>query len=400
MSDHRVLLGDAEVALRQLAAEGVLVDTVVTSPPFWGLRDYGGWMMVRRWDPEGRGDPDLLASAFSSDSHKWRKRGARRRELELRVRASLHGGVECPDTGVRMDALGAEPTPDLYVRHLTLIFREVQRVLKPSGVMLLNLGDTYCGGGQGRGGKSHYIREAGVHTEKDKRHGIPSGHPWLRPKQLLLIPSRVAIALQEDGWLLRNDCIQAKTNAMPESVKDRFNNTYEHWFLFARQKQYWFDLDAVRRPAATVGDKAAHAFGPKSQADGAGGLATQGKDHSFHALGKNPGDVLRFDGQEVAKGSVFHKGKTATHQRGRSSDKPRTYSPLGSNPGDVLHFGTKPFSGAHFACFNPDLVEFLLKASCPPKVCGAKKTKLRLRRDLTDRQREEVVGMLKQRGLW
>lgn len=349
MSDHRVLLGDAEVALRQLAAEGVLVDTVVTSPPFWGLRDYGGWMMVRRWDPEGRGDPDLLASAFSTDSHKWRKRGARRRELELRVRASLHGGVECPDTGVRMDALGTEPTPDLYVRHLVLIFREVRRVLKDSGTVWLNLGDSYVSQPAGNtwesfrdaSGLTNAANEVGrMRYEAAKRRPKPPS--GFKLKDLVGIPWRVAFALQADGWWLRQRVVWAKGisgeacrpcpkcghkawhgSNMPESPKDRPTTSCEEVFLLSTKPHYWYDYWAVREegacPAGTKGGKGS------------------GQRRAEVGVNARPEEYAEYDGKR--------------------------------NWRSVWTISAKGTDYAHFAVFPPALVERCLLAGCPPKVC-------------------------------
>lgn len=340
MTDHTVYFGDAEEVLASLEAE--TVDTCITSPAYFHLRDYGAWKVVRRWDPEGRNDPDLLASAFPVASSKWRKRGLRRRELELRVRAWLRGGLECPKTGGRMDALGAEPTPELYVRRLVLIFRQVWRVLKPEGTVWLNLGDTYASGkgtcfnpGGGEDSLGQKRKEAGVHP-LDRGSVTLLRSSGLKPKDLIGIPWRVALALQANGWWLRNDCIQAKGNAMPESVKDRFTNTHEHWFLFAKQERYFFDLDAVRQE---------HADESKAR---------------FERAMKLKGRI----GDTQTEANKYHStGMTADGLSGKGHG-------LGRNPGDVLYFNTKPFSGAHFATFNPDLVEFLLRASCPPKVCA------------------------------
>ena len=128
MSEHQVRFGEAGEVLATLDADSV--DCCITSPPYWGLRDYGGWRMYAAWHPKGEWEfTETFAFAFPS-GRRTRKRGAMRRDIDLRVRASLHGGLECPATGVRIDALGLEPTPDLYVTHLVQIMAEVRRVLE------------------------------------------------------------------------------------------------------------------------------------------------------------------------------------------------------------------------------------------------------------------------------
>jgi len=170
------------------------IDLAVTSPPYWGLRDYG------------TGD----------------------------------------------NQLGMEPHPQMFVDHLVEIFREVKRVLKPSGSFWLNLGDTYYGSNSGKGagpeGKN-YISSKSM-PEKNVKNTYRTN--WLQPKQKLMMPHRVAIALQDDGWILRNDVIWHKPNHMPESVRDRLTKSYENFFFFVKSRKYYFDLDAIREPYADI----------------------------------------------------------------------------------------------------------------------------------------------------
>jgi len=131
------------------------------------------------------------------------------------------------------------------------ICQQVKRLLLKSGSMYIVIGDTYWGGGQGRGygGKNDWKPEMG-NFYPSIAHGTRSN--WLQPKQLLGIPWRVAIALQEDGWILRNDIIWNKPNHMPSSVRDRLTNAYEHIFHFVKSRKYYYDLDAIReKPLST-----------------------------------------------------------------------------------------------------------------------------------------------------
>lgn len=176
------------------------VQTCVTSPPYYGLRDYG------------------------------------------------HAGQ-----------IGLEPTPAEYVARLVEVFREVRRVLRDDGTVWLNLGDSYWGG-KGENGSSKarataavrgYVQSGGtVQMNKRPQDGT---HPIIKPKDLIGIPWRVAFALQADGWYLRQDIIWAKPNPMPESVRDRCTKAHEYVFLLAKRERYYYDADAVNEPAATTG---------------------------------------------------------------------------------------------------------------------------------------------------
>lgn len=216
--------------------------------------------------------------------------------------------------------LGLEDTLTEYIANLVEVFSEVQRVLRPDGSFWLNLGDAFNSGrGDHYGGlRSDLSKDEQGYTSRD---GPADTYP---EKCKLMVPHRVAMALVEDGWVLRNDCVWRKPNPMPNSVKDRLNTTFEFVFHFAPEPHYWYDLDAVRVP---------HADSTVEKVD--------------------PGDRIEYeeydkDGQQV--------GFSGAH-------------PAGKNPGDVFDVTTKPFGDAHFATFPPELVETPLQASCPPEVC-------------------------------
>lgn len=186
-----IRIGDCRERLRELDAESV--HCVVTSPPYWGLRDYG---------VEGQ--------------------------------------------------LGLEPTPEAYVASMVEVFREVRRVLRSDGTVWLNLGDSYAANGvSGLGIKGEASTLVGTanhaHTAQPKT--VPSG---LKPKDLVGIPWRVAFALQADGWYLRSDIIWSKPNPMPESVTDRPTKAHEYVFLLSKSARYYYDADAVREPHLPV----------------------------------------------------------------------------------------------------------------------------------------------------
>ena len=280
-TEHDVTLYQGHVldVLPTLAAGSV--NCVVTSPPYYGLRDYG-----------------------------------------------VDGQI------------GLEPSPAEYVETMRAVFAGVRRVLREDGTLWLNLGDSYvskppgnvrgvsdCSGLHGAQTSEKYrdTLTRGMGTKRDTTgHGIAE-------KNLMGIPWRVAFALQDDGWTLRNAVIWSKPNAMPESVTDRLSTRYEHVFLFSRSRRYWFDLDAIKEPLLTAERGATgHVFGGANKA-----------------------------AQLVAAGS--RDGGTAR----RSGN---TYDALpdgGRNPGDVWTIATQPYPGAHFATMPPKFAERCILAGCP-----------------------------------
>ncbi|GAI31025.1 unnamed protein product, partial [marine sediment metagenome] len=210
----------------------------------------------------------------------------------------------CSKCGAWYGQLGLEPHPNMYIDHLVMICREIRRVLKKSGSFYLNLGDTYCGSGCGtndyRTEKSKSIQGIGKNKNLYKTGGISAklkyDSCWLQPKQLMLMSSRVAIALQDDGWILRNDIIWHKPNPMPSSVKDRLNNTFEHVFHFVKSKKYYYDLDAIRIPHKTESLKRAeYGFNVIPRAWEQEVIPVSGGKNvniDCHPAGKNPGDIV------------------------------------------------------------------------------------------------------------
>ena len=177
-----VLEGDVREVLKTLDDESV--QCVVTSPPYWGLRDYG---------------------------------------------------VD--------DQLGLEATPEEYVANMVSVFQEVKRVLRKDGTVWLNLGDSYFGGGRGKDGKYEVAYKSVENSKPDW-----SKVSGLKPKDLIGIPWRVAFALQADGWYLRSDIIWNKPNPMPESIKDRPTKSHEYIFLLTKSKKYYYDNEAIKEP--------------------------------------------------------------------------------------------------------------------------------------------------------
>ncbi len=227
MRQSRILAGDVLDVLPKLEAESV--QCCVTSPPYWGLRDYG----TAEWEDGEAGCDHVVAEirtrgALAEWSAEHAAGGGHAVPKQLQAKSV------CPKCGARRidSQIGLEPTPEEYVAKLVEVFREVRRVLRPDGTLWLNLGDSYCGapkGNPGSGLNSH-SRALGVKEHRYDKSKVPG----LKPKDLVGIPWRVAFALQADGWWLRSDIIWAKPNPMPESVTDRPTKSHEYMFLLAK----------------------------------------------------------------------------------------------------------------------------------------------------------------------
>jgi DNA modification methylase len=239
------------------------------------------------------------------------------------------GSVQCalsspPYFGLRdygVDGqLGLESSPAEYVARMVAVFAEVRRVLAADGVLWLNLGDSYNAYNGDRGASATGFSRNEPLPALPKGAGLTT--MTLGAKNLLGMPWRVAFALQDDGWILRNAVVWHKPNAMPESVTDRLSTRYEHVFLFSKSRRYWFDLDQIREP------------------------------HDF-------------PGQRRTLGRAGAEGK-ASKRRPEELSMQVDGHPMGKNPGDVWTLPTSPFPGAHFACMPPALAERCIKAGCPP----------------------------------
>ena len=263
MQSFELLQGDCTKVLATLPAASV--QCCVTSPPSWGLRDYGA------------------------------------------------GGQ-----------LKLEETTEAYISNMVLVFREVWRVLRDDGTLWLNLGDSYAGvagnaRGEGAGGGQERVKSMGFGA-LPKRKDLEGG---LKHKDLAGIPWRVAFALQADGWYLRQDIIWHKPNPMPESVADRCTKAHEYIFLLTKSAKYFYDSEAVKeRGAMVAGDSAG---------------SSQRDTQETHGLGGGNSGI------NLAK----QKLAAELQEKGYSTRNKRS----------VWTVTTKPFRGAHFATFPPDLIE-------------------------------------------
>jgi len=306
----RLLIGDCRETLKTLPDASV--NCCVTSPPYYGLRDYG-----------------------------------------------VDGQI------------GLEQTPEAYVAEMVAVFREVRRVLSDDGTLWLNLGDSYAGswgnmGGQIRGnGTQREINSGSVVKDQAERNGTftPPGargfkDSGIKPKDLIGIPWRVAFGLQADGWYLRQDIIWAKPNPMPESVTDRCTKAHEYIFLLSKSAKYFYDGDAIKEPSAYPNG----ANSPQSIKSPYGQGFTRNAPASHKGSRFDTGKTAKHQLDRAQDGPRIHGNKPGCSDGGSACNAPGQEM---RNKRSVWTVATTPFSGAHFATFPPKLIEPCIMAGCP-----------------------------------
>ena len=295
LMEATILIGDVLKRLADIPDGSV--QCCVTSPPYWGLRDYGN---------EGQ--------------------------------------------------LGLEETPELYVSNMVSVFREVKRVLADDGVLWLNLGDSYSGSGKGAYGDG-IVRLSEKSKKQSTSEGTTSGvflkkDAGLKPKDLIGIPWRVAFALQQDGWYLRQDIIWHKPNPMPESVRDRCTKSHEYLFMLTKSPKYYFDSAAIAEPLAES-SKQRLAQDIENQ---------RGSDR---VPGKTNGTMKAVSSGIRFGGSKY--GDSDDPKHATKSGNTWVAEPDGKrNRRSVWTITTKGFKGAHFAVMPEALVEPCILASSRP----------------------------------
>ena len=256
---NKIEFGDCRETMRRWVEQGIKAQTCVTSPPYYGLRDYG------------------------------------------------HDGQ-----------IGLEETPEEYIKAMVEVFRCVWDVLEDDGTLWLNIGDSYNGSGA-TGGQGKQHTNAGSVGRPDAR----GGYVGLKQKDLIGIPWMLAFALRADGWYLRQDIIWHKPNPMPESVQDRCTKAHEYIFLLSKSEKYYYDIDSIREPLAAS------------------------------SVARLAQPTL-----EQQAGSDRVPGKTNGNMKAVGSGETR-------NKRSVWTVTTKPYKGAHFATFPPDLIEPCILAGAP-----------------------------------
>lgn len=315
--------GNALEILKTLPDESVQM--CVTSPPYWGLRDY-------KTEPVIWGGDVGCSHDWTVDERKPQSGGtgaASSKQLTNRgttnSQESLLSG-ECLFCNAWKGSLGNEPTPELFTEHLVMIFREARRVLRNDGTLWVVIGDTYFGGGRGGNpeGSVHQKQKtnAGSITVKNNKLSISSG---CKPKDLVGIPWMLAFALRSDGWWLRQDILWSKKNPMPSSVTDRCVTSHEYVFLLSKSSNYYFDHIVIREPAV------AYAKGKRSVSIGSKSLSR----------GQSTGAGVAPSGNALVSDVALNPMR---------------------NKRSVWTLSSKPFKGSHFATFPETLVEPMILA--------------------------------------
>jgi DNA modification methylase len=298
----KILIGDVREQLRTLDADSI--HCCVTSPPYWGLRDYG---------VEGQ--------------------------------------------------IGLEATPAEFIAVMVDVFEEVRRVLRPDGTCWINMGDSYASkpnGPLGAGGHTTDAPHVAVRTAHARRSSsIPAG---FKHKDLCMMPHRLAIALQDAGWWVRQDIVWSKPNPMPESVRDRCTKSHEYIFLLTKSANYFYDAEAIKESAVGATDAPRNRWdtkdydvpGQKPQKRVARGV---GFGHGTDAEQRRRGRVLAVEMIDAAASARLGRGPGWRE----TAEIPST-----RNKRSVWTMATHSFAEAHFATFPPELPTNCILAGCPP----------------------------------
>jgi DNA modification methylase len=245
----RIMVGDCREKLRELP-DGI-VHCCVTSPPYFGLRDYG----TATWEGGDAGCSHAPAQPWVADGGDLRRSTAA--VAGNVAKAHRRRGPSCDCGATRVDQqIGLEAAPQDFIDALVELFRDVRRVLRDDGTLWLNMGDSYANDGKW-GGHTGGLHAKALHASPIGRNKRYTG---LKPKDLIGIPWRLALALQADGWWLRQDIIWSKPNPMPESTEDRCTKAHEYLFLLSKSQRYYFDAAAIAEEST-----GGHASGNKAR---------------------------------------------------------------------------------------------------------------------------------------
>jgi len=275
---NKVYWGDCRDSMRQMKQEGIKVQTCVTSPPYYGLRDYGN---------DGQ--------------------------------------------------IGLEETPQQFIDNLVEVFACVWDILAEDGTLWVNLGDSYAGS-NGNGQHEQSFGQSKYTPFKSPTSGNKSG---IRPKNLMGMPWRLAFALQDFGWYLRQDIIWHKPNPMPESVKDRCTKSHEYIFLLSKKPQYYFDHKAIQEPSI---------YGADDRASRGDSRRDTGMNHIAAKKDKRAGE-----------GRIAYEGKRTDNNTSGGQESFVHIEEM-RNKRDVWTVNTKPYAGSHFAVFPTELIEPMILA--------------------------------------
>lgn len=372
---NKIFQGNALEVLKTFPEKSV--NMAITSPPYWGLRDYQSDDIIwdcectheHKWDTvktKSKGmqvtglrdwaEKEEESRVFEAESSFCTKCHEHEHDFSVIASPRRNRNVEdvkdsttiqagnvgsqhdlpetafCSKCPAWKGSLGLEPTPDLFIKHLCDIFEETKRVLKDNGTLWINLGDTYGGTGAGHSkspqGKNK--QTDGQYFEQDKAYTLKYNATKDLSKSLVGIPFRFAIEMLERGWILRNTIVWHKRNCMPSSIRDRFTVDFEYVFFFSKNKRYFFNQQF--EPHTSGDENTTRVFRPGT------------KGHS-----------------QLIKKEIAH-GKRSEKENENIIMK---YGEQGRNKRTVWTINTKPFPEAHFATFPEELIKTPILAGCP-----------------------------------
>jgi DNA modification methylase len=324
---ERMICGDCRDILPTLPAESV--QCCVTSPPYWGLRDYG----TAQWEGGS------VWCEHIPDAETLERQNGRASTLVGTTTSQKMAAIarhKCKCGARRIDSqLGLESTTEEYITNLVAVFRAIRRVLRDDGTLWLNMGDSYAAGGgtyKIHEGSSGLGIKNKIQHQEYRRAPTPNG---LKPKDLCMMPARLAMALQADGWYLRSEIVWHKPNPMPESVTDRPTKAHEMIYLLAKQERYFYDAEAIREkatPQQRTGDN-------DYQCPSNIYLAKTGERHGLAGLNGPSGDSRNKRSVWTIATQPYAEAHFATFPE----EIPKLCILAGSKPGDTI---LDPFAGS------------------------------------------------------
>ena len=339
----RILHGDVRAMLKTLPEKSV--HCILTSPPYYGLRDFhvppvvwgenpakpcqhewGVEMKVEFEDPGGWGSPGY--------DRQDGKKGELIKHYDGGTRSLGQYCLKCSEAW--LGQLGLEPSPQEYVLNVVEVFTELWRVLRDDGIAWLNLGDSYNTKANTRGSVFRRLPSGRIPPQSGKGKTFEGG---IKSKDLLGIPWAVAFALREAGWYLRRDIVWERPNQMPESATDRPHSSHEYVFMLTKRDDYYYDPDAVRQPSSA----------------------------NTHAAPKNPSS-----GPKTLLNQKESEGGFAVRGRGWADDAKKPYRALTRHLRSVWTIPIRQRPAAHFATFPHDLASIPIRASTSEKGCCSK----------------------------
>ena len=347
--------GDSLEVLKQLPDN--ILDCCVTSPPYYGLRDYG----TGTWEGGDPNCPHYRTTKYSDNMITGQKTIL---DTHVGIGDAIYKDV-CPLCGAkRIDQqIGLEETPEHYIDRLVKVFHEVKRCMKDEGTLWINIGDSYNGSGRGRdadGTVNFSVKSSKQATNKGSTDGIIMKQKIdsCKPKDLIGIPWMLAFALRADGWYLRQDIIWHKPNPMPESIKDRCVKAHEYIFLLSKSRNYFFDYEAIQEEATGYDGRKDITFKGSPMYD------NEEYNQDGHPQTMTKGGMPRWKFKNLGdKGQPTH-----TMRERRAEGLPDEVYPV-RNKRDVwtvnVGGGYQDESKAHYATYPKKLIEPCILAGCP-----------------------------------